>query len=98
MTPVAKHGRIQAGMDPVTVSTWVTADHRADARRYLIRTGNADVLDVLGLDALDDGVPRCPGCQQPFAVSDRGRCRRETCPHFLARRGNSRRGDGTDAG
>lgn len=61
---------------------------RAAAARYLERTGNADVLDMLGL--VDDTAPLvidgkhcCPNCRKPLPdpISNGGRkpCRRVAC-------------------
>lgn len=56
----------------------VTADDvRADATRYLTRTGNTDLLDVLGLvdaPAAPPATQACPVCGKPPPWS--GVCRR----------------------
>lgn len=51
---------------------------RADARRYLERTGNADLVEILGLTRDDEGAGFCPRCKKPLPKS--GLCRRyNTC-------------------
>lgn len=53
---------------------------RADARAYLTRTGNADLLPILGLgpdpEAVEPG--NCPKCKTPYAAG-RTACRRKEC-------------------
>lgn len=61
---------------------------RAAAARYLERTGNADVADMLGLVEQEDllvidGRHCCPNCRKPLPdpISNGGRkpCRRAAC-------------------
>lgn len=65
---------------------------QAAAARFLTRTGNADLLPILGLDgepirdapmrglkdyAMSDGRLRCTRCKKPTQPD--GRCRRKDC-------------------
>lgn len=52
---------------------------RRDATSYLERTGNADLLEILGLagDPLPDGV--CHNCGAPLPQGGTRRCRRREC-------------------
>jgi hypothetical protein len=56
-----------------------TAEARTKARRYLESTGNADLLDMLGLV---DAKPReravCPACKQQYYPGRRD-CRSRSC-------------------
>jgi biotin synthase-related radical SAM superfamily protein len=59
-------------------------DTRADAASYLTRTGNADLLPILGLVGDDrpliiDSQLCCPACQRPYRSDGRTSCRRPTC-------------------
>lgn len=63
-------------------------DTRAAAARYLTRSGNADLLDVLGLvdnagPLVIDGRQACPRCRRPLPdpISNGGHkpCRRRAC-------------------
>lgn len=58
---------------------------RAAAAAYLTRTGNADLIDMLGLHGTDlgsefdeKGRRLCPACGGPLRP-DRSLCRRLTC-------------------
>jgi len=58
---------------------------RDAAIRYLERTGNDDLLAMLGLvDApkpvIVDGRACCPVCEEPLRGDGRSSCRRATCP------------------
>jgi hypothetical protein len=59
------------------------------ARRYVVRTGNEDLLEVLGLDGGETTSRHCkaPGCGQPFAPTGTGgkqECCSRTCASKLA--------------
>jgi hypothetical protein len=63
-----------------------TAESRAAARRYLERSGNADVLAVLGLDDTEPAAPGrqlCPRCggqlSDPSVNGGFEACRRRRC-------------------
>jgi len=64
--------------------THLVPETRDAAIRYLTRTGNADVLEALGLDGNDrplviDGQPCCPACREPYRGDGRTSCRRRKC-------------------
>jgi hypothetical protein len=63
---------------------YLPPETRADATSYLTRTGNEDLLPILGLDAavgtlIIDGQPCCPACRRPYRGDGRTSCRRSTC-------------------
>lgn len=64
---------------------------RDAARRYLERTGNADLAEMLGLAeaAPADRCRTCPACNQPYR-SGRWECRYADCSRGPAARGVSR--------
>lgn len=72
-------GEIQTQLDRPTLPPG-TADK---AIAYLTRTGNADLLPVLGLDTspplVIDGKACCPACREPYRGDGRTTCRRRSC-------------------
>ena len=63
-------------------ASWVTDEMKDQARQYLINSGNADVLQVLGLQPLELDEPGdgcCARCGHVIAPNHYGRCRRLTC-------------------
>lgn len=58
---------------------------RAAAASYLTRTGNADLLDMLGLTAAPVALHTCPVCGNR-RESDGRPCRRRTCAAGSQRR------------
>jgi hypothetical protein len=68
-----------------TTSPLTRAEERELATAYLTRTGNADLLDVLGLVESDgplvdeEGRRLCPDCRRVLPA-DRHYCRRSSCP------------------
>jgi hypothetical protein len=83
-----------AGMDTTRLSGApdAVAERETEAvyaRRYVIRTGNEDLLEVLGLDGGEATSRHCkaPGCGQPFAPTGTGgkqECCSRTCASKLA--------------
>lgn len=67
----------------------------AKATRYLTRTGNADLLAILGLgDSPARERPLCPSCSKPLPdpITNGGRkpCQRRGCPAGPVARGVKR--------
>lgn len=59
---------------------------RADVAAYLERTGNADLIEILGLGDGDepdvlviDEKICCPACRKPYPDDGRRACRKTTC-------------------
>jgi len=64
----------------------VSAETRSAAARFLQRTGNADLLEMLGLTSNqhrsrfdENGRRLCPACEKPLPSDDRTKCRRAAC-------------------
>jgi hypothetical protein len=83
------------GMDTTRLAGTPTAvagrvDNAGHAAAYLIRTGNMDLLEVLGLDGGAASSRRCqaPGCGRGFAPTGTGGkqvCCSRTCAAALAK-------------
>jgi hypothetical protein len=66
-----------------------SADLRADAVAYLKRSGNADVMEALGLDGANPEGPACPLCDTPLRAGRRV-CLARGCEAGPAARGVKR--------
>lgn len=69
----------------VDTSVRVSDNTRATAVRYLVRSGNADLLDMLGLAVAPVALHTCPVCGNQ-RESDGRPCRRRTCAAGSTRR------------
>lgn len=69
-------------------------DTQARATAYLERSGNADLLPMLGLDGWQtptvDGRGVCPACGHPLPADSRKACRRDSCDAGPKARGAKR--------
>lgn len=84
---------VKAGYDTTRIvggptAEQVRAQQEAAATSYLTRTGNTDLLDVLGLNGVDREPGRCRGCgralpiaavQESTRVRYLGYCERRAC-------------------